>query len=180
MLLTAVDIRLASPADASLIADLSRSTFYDTFAPFNSKENMDKFMKEQFSHQSLMAEVEQPGNTFLLAHCVDEPAGYVRLRDNNNPPELIGLQTIEIARIYVIQKMIGKGVGKTLMEEAIAIARRKQKQYIWLGVWEKNYTAIDFYRAWGFKKVGQQPFALGDDMQTDWLMIKQLEEDSCK
>jgi ribosomal protein S18 acetylase RimI-like enzyme len=134
-------------------------------------------MKEQFSTRLLMEEVGAPGSTFLLAHCMDEAVGYVRLRENNNPSELGGLQTLEIARIYVMQKMIGKGIGKKLMEESINVARNKGKHYVWLGVWEKNYSAIDFYRAWGFKKFGSHPFLVGDDLQTDWLMIKKIDED---
>jgi ribosomal protein S18 acetylase RimI-like enzyme len=177
MLVTAVDIRLCTTDEAALIADLSRRTFYETFSQFNTPENMDKFMEEQFSTLQLMAEVDLPGNTFLLAYCNDEPVGYVRLRENNNPPELAGLQTLEIARIYVEQRMIGKGIGKTLMQHCIKIAREKGKHYVWLGVWEKNYSAIDFYRAWGFKKFGTHAFILGDDVQTDWLMIKKLDED---
>jgi diamine N-acetyltransferase len=176
MLLTAVDIRLATTNDAALIAELSRLTFYESFAQFNTKENMDKFMKEQFSTLSLIEEVGMPGSTFLLAYSMDEAVGYVRLRDNNNPSEIAGLPTLEMARIYVVQKMIGKGIGKALMERSIAIARKREKQFVWLGVWEKNYSAIDFYRTWGFKKFGAHTFILGDDVQTDWLMIKKLDE----
>jgi diamine N-acetyltransferase len=177
MLLTAVDIRFATTDDAALIADISRRTFYDTFAQFNSRENIDKFMQEQFSTRTLMEEVGMPDNTFLLAYCNDKPSGYVRLRENNNPPELAGLQTIEIARIYVMEQWIGKGVGKSLMLQSLAVARDKSKQYVWLGVWEKNFPAIDFYRSWGFKKFGTHPFILGNDIQNDWLMIKKLEDE---
>jgi diamine N-acetyltransferase len=196
MLLTAVDIRLATNDDAALIADLSRRTFYETFSPFNTKEDIDKFMEEQFSTRQLIEEVGLPGNsfllaycndepvgyvrlsnTFLLAYCNDEPVGYVRLRENNNPPELAGLQTLEVARIYVEQRMIGKGIGKTLMQHAINVAHKKAKHYVWLGVWEKNFAAIDFYRAWGFKKFGTHSFILGNDVQTDWLMIKKINDD---
>ena len=46
-----LNIRFATKEDASLIADLSRKTFYDTFAHQNTKENMDKFMNEQFTHK---------------------------------------------------------------------------------------------------------------------------------
>ena len=177
MLVTSVDIRLATTDEAALIADLSRRTFYEAFSQFNTPENMDKFMEEQFSTSQLIAEVGLPGNTFLLAYCNDESVGYVRLRENNTPPELAGLQTMEVARIYVEQRMIGKGIGKTLMQNSIRVAKEKGKHYVWLGVWEKNYSAIDFYRSWGFKKFGTHAFILGDDVQTDWLMIKKLDEE---
>jgi diamine N-acetyltransferase len=170
MLLTSITTRLATPADAALIADMSRKTFYDSFAADNTKEDMDKFMNEQFNRELLMAEVSAPGNVFIITEYMGQPAGYARLRENNNPPELDGLQTIEIARIYALKEMIGKGIGKTLMEKSLAIAKEKNKEVIWLGVWEKNYRAIEFYTKWGFKKFSQHPFIVGNDVQTDWLM----------
>jgi ribosomal protein S18 acetylase RimI-like enzyme len=45
---------------------------------------------------------------------------------------------------------------------------------VWLGVWEKNARAIRFYTAWGFEKVGEQDFRLGNDLQRDWIMQKSL------
>ena len=74
-------IRFATIADAPLIADMSRQTFYDTFAAHNTKEDMDKFMNEQFTKEALMNEVGKEGNTFLLAYGGEEPLGYVRMRE---------------------------------------------------------------------------------------------------
>lgn len=45
-------IRMAKAGDAAKIADLSRKTFQDTFSRYNTKENMEKFMYEQFSRKS--------------------------------------------------------------------------------------------------------------------------------
>jgi len=168
-------IRLASKEDAEIIADLSRKTFFETFAAYNTKDNMDKFMKKQFTKKELMKEVGAQGNIFFLAMNGDTPVGYVRMRESNNPPELLGkANAIEIARIYVLNKMIGTGAGKLLMEACIAKAREMKKEIIWLGVWGKNTRAISFYTKWRFKKFAEHPFILGDDVQTDWLMKKSL------
>lgn len=169
-----LNIKMATNADAELIADMSRKTFYETFVSQNTKENMDKFMNESFTKEALMKEVGEPGNIFLLAYDEKEPAGYVRMRENNNPPELGNRNSIEIARIYAATNTIGKGVGKTLMQKCIEIAQEKKKDVLWLGVWEKNNRAIDFYIKWGFEKFSTHIFMLGDDPQTDWLMKKEL------
>ncbi|MEI2737499.1 MAG: GNAT family N-acetyltransferase [Chitinophagaceae bacterium] len=167
-------IRIASSEDAELIADMSRQTFYETFVSQNTKENMDKFMNGVFTKDALTKEVGAPGNIFLLAYDEQEPVGYVRMRENNNPPELSNMETIEIARIYATTNSIGKGVGKALMQESIKMATEKKKQVVWLGVWEKNQRAIEFYTRWGFEKFSTHIFMLGDDPQTDWLMKKEL------
>ena len=67
---------------------------------------------------------------------------------------------------------IGKGVGKKLMEASIDIAKEKGKKALWLGVWENNQRAIDFYTKWGFQKFSEHAFMLGNEIQTDWLMKK--------
>jgi len=167
-----ITIRPATENDAELIADLSRQTFYETFAPDNTKENMDKFLDEQFTRQKLIDEVSQPWHIFFLAFVDEEPVGYAKLREGLVPPGLTGRSSIEIARIYSVTKMIGKGVGKKLMQHCIDIAVQKRKEILWLGVWEKNQKAIDFYMRWGFEKFSEQKFLLGDDLQTDWLMKK--------
>lgn len=168
-------IKTATTKDASLIADLSRQTFYESFAADNTKEDMDKFMTEQFSRELLMAEVGAARNIFFLAYDENnEPIGYTRLRENNIPPELGVERALEIARIYAVKKAIGKGVGKALMNASLAYARDHHYQTVWLGVWEHNQRAIDFYTKWGFQKFSEHEFILGNDVQTDWLMFRKI------
>ncbi len=164
-----INIRTATASDAALIADLSRETFYDAFIADNKKEDMDKFMNEQFTKESLMKEVGAPGNIFLLAYIDDEVAGYARLRENDTEKD-----KMEIARIYNKTSAIGKGIGKSLMLACIETATQLNKKTIWLGVWEKNQRAIDFYTKFGFVKYDEHDFLLGNDLQTDWLMKKEL------
>jgi len=165
-----VVIRPADKNDAAAIAAISRKTFYDTFAAHNTPENMQQFMNETFTEAALVAEVGAPGNTFLVAVTEGEMVGYARLREAPNPPELGAGPAIELARIYSLQSMIGKGVGKALMQRSIEIARQQKKQILWLGVWEHNQKAIDFYTRWGFEKFSEHDFVLGSDVQKDWLM----------
>ncbi len=166
-------IRHATTGDAALIADLSRQTFYDTFAAQNRPEDMALFLEQQFTRDALMEEVGAPGNTFLLAYDGAEVAGYARLREGAAP--LGGnVAALEIARLYVVKSSIGKGVGKVLMQACINMAKEKGKKMVWLGVWENNERAIAFYTQWGFEKFSEQPFVLGYDVQTDWLMKKDI------
>ncbi|MBK5272794.1 MAG: GNAT family N-acetyltransferase, partial [Bacteroidia bacterium] len=134
----------------------------------------DTFMNETYTKDALIKEVGAPGNTFLIAYDGNDAVGYIKLREYNDPKELKGLPAIEISRIYVIKKWIGKGIGKILMEKSIEIAKKKDKQIIWLAVWPKNQFAIDFYAKWGFEKFGEQDFIFGKEVQKDWLMKKKL------
>lgn len=172
--MSSIIIRYASFRDAGEIADISRTTFYETFVAHNTQQDMDKFMQEQFSRERLIAQVGARGNTFFMAHLNDELVGYVRMVEGPNPKPLGKLPAIEIARIYAVGSAIGKGVGSALMQYSIQVAQEKEKRAIWLGVWEKNERAIGFYQKWGFEKFGEHAFVLGSDVQTDWLMRKLL------
>lgn len=167
-------IRPATAQDAELIAAISRETFYDSFSSYNTKTNMDKFMNEQFSYEMLVSEVGSPGNIFLMAYIHGEIAGYAKMRDGKGDSPITGESSIELCRIYVVTKMIRTGVGKSLMEACVDIAIEMKKRTIWLGVWEHNKRAIDFYTRGGFERFGDHLFMLGDDAQTDWLMRKRL------
>jgi ribosomal protein S18 acetylase RimI-like enzyme len=166
-----VSIRFATKKDAELIADLSRQTFYDSFASQNTKENMDKFMNEQFNKEALMKEVGAEGNIFLLAFINEEVVGYVRMREGEKRSEFENKSSIEIARIYTIQH--SKGTGSALMQKCIEVAKELKREIIWLGVWEHNQRAIDFYTRWGFEKFADHDFVLGNEVQTDWLMKRE-------
>jgi ribosomal protein S18 acetylase RimI-like enzyme len=168
-------IRTAGREDAVLIADISHQTFYETFAAQNSKEDMDIFLNEQFTKGKLMLEVGARENIFLLAYAEDQIAGYVKLRDARVPLALKNNKALEIARIYSMNHLIGKGVGSALMKASLSMATRLEKDVVWLGVWEKNIRAIDFSKHWGFEKFDETDFLLGNDLQKDWLMKKHLQ-----
>jgi ribosomal protein S18 acetylase RimI-like enzyme len=169
-----ISIRLATSKDAETIADLSRQTFYETFAAQNTTSDMEKFLNEQFTREKLIAEVNEPWLIFFLAFMDNKAVGYVKLRDGAVPSELVGQSCIEIARIYSVQHQIGKGIGGKLMQACHDVAEQREKQILWLAVWKENQRAIDFYERWGFEIFGEQDFVLGDDVQRDWLMKKFL------
>ena len=85
---------------------------------------------------------------------------------------------MEIERIYVLDEFHGKKVGLTLYNRALEIAQQRNIDYIWLGVWENNFKALNFYRKQGFIEFDQHIFKLGNDEQTDLLMKLSLNNHS--
>ncbi|HAB95527.1 MAG TPA: GNAT family N-acetyltransferase, partial [Enterococcus sp.] len=77
-------------------------------------------------------------------------------------------------RIYIKKEHKRRGYGKTLLLFAQETAKELQKKSIWLGVWEFNDNALAFYHTMGFERVGSHSFFMGDDEQTDFLMLKEL------
>jgi diamine N-acetyltransferase len=167
-------VREATTEDALLIADLSRTTFHDTFAADNKEEDMRLFLDEQFTRGRLMLEVGRPEHRFYLAYEGKEPVGYLKLRYGKIPEGLPAASALEIARLYAVKAYLGKGVGSLLMQLALTQARDEGYDAIWLGVWERNPRAIAFYEQWGFAKFSEVDFLLGNDVQRDWLMWRRV------
>lgn len=164
-----IHIKTSTIKDAELIADMSRETFYETYAAYITKADMDKFLSEQFSREKLIAQACVKGNTFLLAYENEEPAGYVFLKDNGHE-HIPNENSLEISRLYARTGFIGKGIGKALMQATLTHALTLNKTCIWLIVWQQNHRAIQFYTSFGFEKFAEHDFILGDDVQRDWAM----------
>ena len=165
-------IQTATADDASLIAIISRETFYDSFANQNTVADMQLFLDTQFTEEQLMAEVLDPLNIYFIAFVDNHPAGYFKMRPGAHIQIKTTDPSIEICRFYARKNNIGKGVGKALMQHALTYASNQDYKKVWLGVWEKNARAIAFYQAFGFSKFGEHDFLLGTDLQRDWLMEK--------
>ncbi|BAV05999.1 Protein N-acetyltransferase, RimJ/RimL family [Filimonas lacunae] len=161
--------------DIEALQQIGRQTFAETFAPFNSAENMATYLEEGFAYDKLAAELQKENSEFYFAMLDNAVIGYLKLNTGDTQTELKEQGALEIERIYVQQEFHGKRVGQLLYDKAIAVAIEKQVQYVWLGVWEKNSRAIRFYQKNGFVAFDKHLFQLGNDVQTDFMMRKRLD-----
>lgn len=165
-----ISIRKASADDVSSLLALGRQTYLETFGPYNTKENSEAYMNKAFTTGQLTEELTSRHSQWYLALSGNEKAGYLKVNFNSAQTELQDEKAMEIERIYVLQKYHRKGIGKLLLEKALAIARQHHMEYVWLGVWERNANALSFYNRQGFERFSQHSFFIGDDEQTDWMM----------
>lgn len=169
-----VELIKALHADLKELQSLSRRTFSDAFAADNTEENMQAFLDSAFSEEKLKQELSETESEFYLARQKNSFIGYLKVNFGLAQTELKESNGMEIERIYVLKEFIGKGLGRALLEKALAIAKSRKAEYLWLGVWEKNSRAIGFYQKNGFIPIGIHPFPVGKDVQTDILMKRNL------
>ena len=169
-----MNIRYGTTDDAKMLFELGARTFYDTFAKDNTPENIEAYLKASFSPEIQFNELSEPDNIFLIAEEKNKPIGYAQLIMNSKDETIHRAKPLEIRRIYSIKEYLGKGVGKELMQATINEAKQRGCDCVWLGVWEKNQRAIEFYKKWGFREVGTHLFSVGDDLQNDYVMELEL------
>jgi diamine N-acetyltransferase len=161
--------------DVGLLKKLAYQTFDESFRPLNTEETIDTYLGEAFTTQKLSVELMTNGSEFYFIYADDEPAGYLKLNYAPAQTDLNDPDSVEIERVYVKKEFKGKGLGKQLMNYAEEIAGKAGKKYIWLGVWEKNVEAIEFYKHIDYKITGEHQFKIGDEMQTDLILQKEIQ-----
>lgn len=169
-----VTIRQCVPDDLGLLRDISRKTYFETFAAMNTPENMAAYLDEAFAAERLCEQIGDADSSFYFLYCGDEPAGYVKVNEGPAQTDMGDSAALEIERIYVLKPFQGAGLGQYLLDWALRIAAGRGKRYCWLGVWEKNKRALHFYKKNGFYPIGVHSFWMGKDEQTDYIMRKDL------
>ena len=170
-----VNIKKCCYEDLHLLGDISIETFTDTFKDQNKPENLKAYLERAFNGKQLETELSNPSSEFYFIYFNEEVAGYLKVNINDAQTERIADEALEIERIYIRSKFSRKGLGNKLIDKAMKIAIEKQKKLIWLGVWEKNVNAIEFYKKWGFVQTGTHSFYMGDEEQIDFIMCKSLQ-----
>lgn len=168
------NVRRCKLRDIFLLQDLSVQTYYDTFKGSTTREEMHKYLDENFGTRKLMDELRDSNSFFYFAYWDKELVGYMKLNLAPSQTDIKDEDSLEIERFYVVKRFQRKKIGSKLMEMAIEVAKELNKNYLWLGVWEENHKAQRFYRYAGFKFFGKNPFKMGDRTQTNLLMRKDL------
>lgn len=166
-------IRQAGVQDAHLIATLGTVTFYEAYFEQDEPSDIADYCIEWFAPQKILLEIENPISTFFIAYHNGKAIGYAKLRDGDKP-EGVAENSVELQRIYTIERVWGKGAGELLLQHCCQAAKEKGFQNIWLGVWEENIRAQRFYAKYNFNQVGAITFPYGETVGNNLVLEKIL------
>jgi ribosomal protein S18 acetylase RimI-like enzyme len=169
-----IEIEKVVVSDVQRLQQIAKQTFQEAFSANNTPENLEKYMEESFSLDKLTSELNDNSSNFYFATCNNDVVGYLKLNFGQSQTDLKDYRALEIERIYVLKEFYGKKAGQLLFKKAVEIAKQANLEYVWLGVWEKNERAINFYKKNGFVEFDVHSFQLGNEEQTDILMKIQL------
>ena len=165
-----VKIKKLGLTNLEQLKKIAQQTFVETYLEGNAGEEMQKYVEERFSTDKLSLELSNPHAQFFVAMLNDQTVGYLKINFGDAQTEVLDKTSVEIKRIYVFKEYHGKKVGQVLYNMALDIAKQMNVDYLWLGVWEENTRAINFYKKNGFVEFDKHIFKFGDDEQTDIMM----------
>ncbi len=157
-----ITIQRVEITEAEVLRTLGESTFRETFEAQNSKENLDTYLAKSFSLANVEAQLKAPHSEFYFATLHKETVGYLKLNTSD--------KGLEIERIYVIGSAQGQGIGKALFQFSLNLAKSRKSTWLWLGVWQENVKAVEFYKRQGMEVFDTRQFQLGSELQDDFLM----------
>jgi ribosomal protein S18 acetylase RimI-like enzyme len=164
-----VIVRQATPADVPALADLARRTWEDAFGHTVSAADLTAELDANRSAAHFAAALE--ADTVLVADHEGRLAGYVEFGEVRiaEAPARPGDQGLH--RLYVDTALQRHGIGRMLMDAALAHPRLAGAPRVFLQVWERSDGAIRLYRSLGFEVVGRTTFRIGSDVAEDLVMV---------
>ena len=167
-----MELKKCTLEDLKLLQKISIELFTDTFKDQNTEEDLENYLEKAYNSTQLKQELTNDNSTFFFLLDNEEIVGYLKLNIGDAQTEDIAENAVEIERIYILSNLKRKGYGTFLIENAEQFAKQKNKKVIWLGVWEKNFSALSFYKKNGFIQISSHSFFMGEDEQIDLIMTK--------
>ena len=153
--------RQAQLSDASSIAAISIEVWVGTYLRDGVSPFFADYVFETFTVSAMEAMINDPADYILVSENSVGIDGFIRVSQNSAAP-IAGLSDTEIATFYVQPRHHGKGIGKKLLQVALAHCRAMKVGTVWLATNAENTPAIRFYLAQGFEHVGETQFRSAD------------------
>lgn len=160
-------LRPATPDDASTLAAFASLAFTEAYRELDDPQELADYCAEHFRPDTLAAVIADPACATLLAEVGGALAGYAVVKAGPAPACVQGEAPLQLWRLYLGQHFVGQGLGARLMRAVQAEARRRARRTLWLGVYDRNVRAIEFYERFGFARVGGREFLFGGRLYVD-------------
>jgi len=171
-----INIRVASLSDAPMLTRLMRQAFAQAYASCTRPADLEAHMEANFTEERQRAELEKPQAATLLAKAHSQFIGYAQWTPGPPPACVRAKQTVQLQRLYVLKPYWGTGVAHRLMKSCLTYLSDSSYRTVWLSCWTQNERALEFYRKWGFRRSGTEPFFVGSDRQTDFILVRPVGE----
>ncbi len=169
-------IRACVADDAPALALVGQATFLESFAGILNGSDILAHCARQHAPEVYRDWLARPDMHLWLAEALPGQAavGYVVLAPAALPLADVQPDDLEIKRIYLLHRFQGGGLGRALMETALAQAEASGSRRVLLGVKADNHAALAFYARVGFKVVGARTFTVGDTVCDDLILARTL------
>lgn len=98
-----IHIRTAESEDSAQLASIAEKSFRETFAAFNTKENMDEYCRKTYGMEIQRHEIADKDKCTLLCISDNKIVGYAQINWNSRLGSIQNTSQAEIQRIYIFK-----------------------------------------------------------------------------
>lgn len=158
-------IKLLSSNELKIVQDLAYAIWPDTFKDILSSEQIKYMLNWMYDLETLKKQAEN-GQLFFIYTENDQPVGFMGIE-----PFYPSKSELKIHKIYVLPQTQGAGIGKKLIQKAIAVAQEKEIQKLVLNVNRFN-KAVTFYQHIGFTIDYEENIDIGNGFLMEDFVLK--------
>lgn len=168
-------LRPATPADVPALSQLGIDSFIAKFGHMYRPEDLANFLEEVHSPAAIADELEKTDRVYRLAERQGKLLAYCKVGLTCGFPEYArGTKVVELKQLYTAPDATGGGIGKALMDWAMGVAEERGADEMQISVWSGNEGAQRFYARYGFTKVADITFRVGEQLDEEFLFAKML------
>lgn len=150
-----ITLRKATQTDASVLTTLARQIYKEHYLYLWHPGGARWYMEEYaYAGGKIKNELSDNNVEYFMAFENGIPAGYLKLVLNAQLTGYENRDALEVERIYLLKKMMGKGTGRQFMQLAMDKAKALSKDIIFLKAMDSGIDAIEFYKKLGYSICG--------------------------
>ena len=163
-------IRRATPADADALAAIGAATFAESFGHQYPAADLAAFLAEHHTREKALGWLTRDDAAVWLVEADGEAVGHALAGPCALPHADVRPEDRELKRLYLLPAWQGGGLGRRLMDTALAWAERDGPRPLWIGVWSQNLGALRLYERAGFTRVGGYEFIVGATRDQEFIL----------
>ena len=170
-----MELKVCTLQELNKLIEITQTT-YRAHYQYLWKDKGEQYIQANYSAAALTKELTDKNVNLYFITEADEIYGFLKLQINAPLEHHSSKDALELARIYLLKKAMGKGLGKAVMQAVTAIALANDKKVIWLKTMDSS-EAVQFYQSCSYQICGETRLdieGLYPELQKQLIMKKLL------
>ena len=175
--MSGLTLRPATTADLPALSRLATEAFVAKFGELYSAADLATFLAESLSEAAFAQDLANSLRPIQLAERDGALVAFAKLGlACGFPAHARGKNAMELKQLYTAPDVTGGGIGAALMDWAMDTLAARGADEVQLSVYAHNPGAHRFYERYGFSKVADITFKVGEQLDPEFLFAKLLNQ----
>ena len=164
-------VRRAGLEDAEQLAQLGAATFSETFGHLYPSEDLQSFLQSAHSVENWRKTLTNPHMAVWVVELENgKKIGFIGVGACKLPVQNPEATAGEVQQLYVCGEYHNLRLGSRLLDAGLAWLEQQGRTPVYIGVWSENKGAQRFYERYGFSKVGEYGFRVGNTIDREFIL----------